>query len=136
MKRDQSKIDSYTVLQSLQAYEQGLVAERSEKPDQYTIPPFPPEVHRLDNGSMVIPVEALKLDGTNNATSSSYASGLVVGGLAFFHIVQNTPVAAVVRNIGKDLVTASKHVGGFFLKNTECEAQEQKTVQLSPRAGS
>jgi fructose-1,6-bisphosphatase/inositol monophosphatase family enzyme len=72
------------------------------------------------------------LDGTNNATSSNYASGLMIGSLALFHIARNTPVAAVVRNIGKDLATASKHVGNFFSKNTECAVdQEQKTVTFS-----
>ncbi|TLY48341.1 MAG: hypothetical protein E6K54_02410 [Gammaproteobacteria bacterium] len=143
VRRDQSGVDSYPAsafqsLQSLQSDEQGIAAEKSENPVRFALPPFPPQTHfptqrhQLDNGFIVTPPEALKSDGTNNATSSNYASGLVVGSLALFHIAKNTPVAAIVRNIGKDLATVSKHVGSFFSKNTECAAQEQKTVLLSP----
>lgn len=137
-KRDQSeKEDSYAVLQSLQSHshDHGIVGEESGDSLQFAISPFPPQIDRLDNGSMVTSLEALKSDGTNNAASSSYGNALIIGSLALFQIARNSPVGSVVRNIGKDLVTASKHVGGFFSKNAECEAQE-KTVLLSPKAGS
>lgn len=70
----------------------------------------------------------------SNAVNTNNLNGMVVGGLALFHIVKNTPVAAVVRNIGKDLATASKHVGSFFSRNnSEClEEIDQKTALILP----
>ena len=135
-KRDQSEIDidSRAVLYSLQSNEHSITAEKSDDSAQFAIPPFPTQMSRLENGSIVTPPEALNLHTINNATSSNYANGLVVGSLALFHIAKNTPVTAVIRNIGKDLAAVSKHVGSFFSKNTECVEQEQKTVLFSPTA--
>jgi hypothetical protein len=129
-KRDGSEIDSHHIWQSLKA-ESAIVGEEHTQ-SQLAMPASASQIDYSGNGSMITPPEALKLDGTNNATSSNYASGLMIGSLALFHIARNTPVAAVVRNIGKDLATASKHVGNFFSKNTECAVdQEQKTVTFS-----
>lgn len=132
-KRDQSEIDAHTV--ALQSNEQYIVAEKSDDPAKFAIPAFPSEINQFGNGSQLA-TEALPLHATNNATSLNYVNGLVVGSLALFHIAKNTPVTAVIRNMGKDLAAVSKHVGSFFSKNTECAEQKQKTVLLSPIAKS
>lgn len=131
-KRDRSEIDSHHIWQSLKAESAGEEHTQS----QLTMPASASQIGYSGNGSELV-TEALPLHAANNATSSNYASGLMIDSLALFHIARNTPIAAVVRNIGKDLVTASKHVGSLFSKNTECAAdQEQKTVLFSPTAKS
>ncbi|MFZ0218707.1 MAG: hypothetical protein WAL30_00655 [Candidatus Aquirickettsiella sp.] len=64
----------------------------------------------------------------NNAANFSYGNSLIIGSLALFQIARNTPVGAILRNIGKDLAT----VGSFFSKNN-VELTEQPEP-LSPIA--
>lgn len=124
--------DTYAVLQSLQSSDAGI-AEKDTVPYRLDLHPSAPQVSQSVNGEAEFTPEALALNSTENAASSSYGNGLVIGSLALFHVARNTPVVAVVRNIGKDLVTAGKHVRGFFSRSAECEEhQEQTTTLLSP----
>lgn len=70
----------------------------------------------------------------HNTANFSNGNDLVIGGLAGFHILKSLPVISpVLRNMGKDLVTASKHIGSFFSsKDPELADQvEQKTFLSS-----
>ncbi|MEN9917036.1 MAG: hypothetical protein RLY40_968 [Pseudomonadota bacterium] len=118
--------DTYAVLQSLKSAEtsEGLV---------------PPSLN-LDSSTFASRIGYANQSGltpevlaSNSANStSSHGNVLLIGSLALFQIARNSPVGAVVRNIGKDLVTASKQVGSFFSKKVECEEQNQNAPLLSP----
>lgn len=132
-KRDGTEVDAYEVLQGLQ--EVPVVGRAGVSSTQSSLDAQISTLQSGNSNESKLTTEVLPLYATNNAASFSYGNALIIGSLALFQIARNSPVGAVVRNIGKDLVTASKHVGGFFSKNAECEAQE-KTVLLSPRARS
>jgi hypothetical protein len=128
--RNKRTIDAYAVLKSLKSHDTG---------EDHSLPPLdfsvsPSQISHSDNGTELTS-EVLPLNSTHNAANSSYANGLIIASLIV--LANNTLVGAVVRNIGKDLVTASKYVGSFFSRNVEPEAQqEEKAALLSPTAKS
>lgn len=136
MKRNEhEELDTYLILQSLQ--EGRTTSGEDHMQSQLDIPASGLPINYSGNGSELV-TESLTLYGTNNAanSNSSYGNVLLIGSLALFQIARSSPVGAVVGNMGKDLAAASKYVGSFFSKNSECADQEQKTVLLSPTAKS
>lgn len=126
-KRGESEIDSYAILQSLQSMEHDTEEDHSLPQLDFSVTAS--QISHSDNGTELTS-EVLPLNATNNAVNSSYASGLIVGGLVGFHALKNLPVISpVLRNMGKDLVTASKYVGSFFSRNVESEEQQDKKKQ-------
>lgn len=138
IRRDGSEIDSYAILQSLKSSEYDSQYDLEEDFDyslfQLSIPAPAMRINYFVNKTESGP-EVLALNGTNNAESSTYGSGLLMGSLAVFHIARHTPVFAVLRNMGKDLAKVRQHIGGFFSKNVESEEQrDQEITSLSPTA--
>ena len=71
--------------------------------------------------------------------STAHANGvdlnsLLVGGVAFWNIVANTPIGAIVRNIRSDVVAVGNYIGTFFSKNTlkSCEGETVKSKETLP----
>ncbi len=121
----ETELDSYQILQSLQSDEEHTsengqfireLSSSSSMPENTDYP-------LIDESASVY-----------NAANASNGNNLLISSLVGFYFIKNLPVISpVLRNMGKDLVAAGKHVGSFFSKNNSeyKEEMEQKTPLLS-----
>ncbi|WP_342147082.1 hypothetical protein [Rickettsiella endosymbiont of Aleochara curtula] len=83
--------------------------------------------------STYLAVTAEKSSLPTNAGNSNHIDSVLVGSLAFFHLVKNTPVlGVVVGNIHKDIGNTLRYIRNFFLKqNTLRPEQIEQTSRFS-----
>ena len=123
------ELNPYQILQSLQSDQEdnsGNGQSTRALPLNSSIPQTTDQPH-IDGPA---PVSG----SAHNTASFSNGNDLLIGRLVGFHVLKKLPVITpVLRNIGKDLVTAGKHVGSFFSNNNSepAEQLEQKSSVLS-----
>lgn len=84
--------------------------------------------------STYLAVIAEKSSLPTNAGNSNYIDSVLVGSLAFFHLVKHTPaLGVVVRNIHKDIGNTLRYIRSFFPKqNTLHPEQVEQIIRLFP----
>lgn len=126
--------DPYAVWQSLRSSEEDGFSD--EKSQEAVLSSVSAEVYfdSVDDSPPLIHQEAPFLNVTNNAASVSSLNGILVSGLALFHVANQIPVVGpVMRNICKDAKNAISFMGNVFSKD-ETEHSDQigeKTPLLS-----
>lgn len=117
----ETELGPYQILQSLQSGEN--LSENSQSMTPLAL-----------NSSIPQSTDRPLIDGADsgsahNTANFSNENDLLIGGLVGIQVLKNLPVITpVLRNIGKDLVAAGKHVGNFFSNNNSepAEQLEQK----------